>query len=382
MKLRFHILAVPHAVTTSEYSTCAFTTKIVKLCRMLRALGHTVIHYGHERSVVDCDEHVTITTDSDLAQSYPGHDWRTMGFPDFKHTEDRIYQIFYAKATGELYRRKQAGDFLLCPFGIAHEPVARSHSDMIVVEPGVGYPATFAKFRVFESYAVMHGLYGPERVATMFKGEPSPWYDAVIPNYFDLDDFEFSANKSDDFLFLGRIGDGKGTNIAAEVVRTIGGRLLVAGMGDLSTDDHVVKVGIVNPAQRKKLLANAKATICPSMYVEPFCGVQIESMLSGTPVISTDFGAFAEYNLHGVTGYRCRTFEQFVWAARNIGGISPQDCRDWAARNFSMERVAQMYEEYFWGLAMLHQDPKGWYHENPERRELDWLRRYTPGDGM
>lgn len=352
--------------------------KVLKFCKMMRGLGHHVIHYGNEASVVDCDEHVTVTTAADLEQSYPGHDWRTQGFADYK-LEDKIYQTFNGITIGEIHRRKQPGDFLICPFGMGHKPVADAHSDMIVVEQGIGYPATFAKYKVYESYAVMHGLYGPDRVRTMFVDDPSPWYDAVIPNAFDLNDFEFSTEKSDDFLFLGRIGQGKGSHIASEVVKTIGGRLLVAGMGDIEDAPHIVKMGVVGPEQRKQLLKNAKATICASLYVEPFCGVQIESMLSGTPVISTDFGAFAEYNLHGVTGYRCRTFEQFTWAARNIHRIDPHDCRQWAERNFSLERVAQQYDEYFYGLAAMH-GSTGWYTPNPERQNLDWLRQYRPGD--
>ena len=378
MKHRFHILAVPHCITTPEYSTCAFTQKVVKLCAMLRMLGHQVIHYGHEDSVVDCDEHVTVTTNADLEMSYPGHDWRTMGFAPY-NLEDRIYQSFYALAIGEIHRRKQPRDFLLCPFGMGHKAVADAHADLIVVEPGIGYPATFAKYKVYESYAAMHGLYGPDRVRTMFKDDPSPWYDAVIPNYFDLKDFEFSANKDDYLLFLGRIGDGKGSHIASEIAKTIGCSLMVAGMGDIEDAPHIVKLGVVGPEKRKQLLSRAKATICASLYVEPFCGVQIESMLSGTPVISTDFGAFAEYNIHGITGYRCRTFEQFIWAANNIGNISPQNCRDWAVQNFSMERVARMYDEYFYGLAAVHD--QGWYAPNPERRDLDWLRKYMPDEG-
>jgi glycosyltransferase involved in cell wall biosynthesis len=273
---------------------------------------------------------------------------------------------------------------MLCPFGSGHKPVALAHPDLIAVESGIGYPSgSFAKFRVFESYACMHVYQGQDRLASMSN---DMWYDAVIQNAFDPADFTFSAAKDDYLLFLGRIGPGKGTNVAVQIAEATDTRLIVAGPGQVTQDmartarpisEYVTQVGVVGPAQRAQLLSRAKATLCPSMYLEPFCGVQIESMLSGTPVISTDWGAFAEYNLHGVTGYRCRTFEQFTWAARHIADIQPEACRNWAAANFSLDRVADQYDEYFQMVADVH-NGDGWYQERPDRRQMDWLTRYHP----
>jgi glycosyltransferase involved in cell wall biosynthesis len=383
MGYRFHILGVPHTITTREYSSCAFTQKIVKLCKMLRARGHTVFHYGHEDSRVECDEHVTVTKRYDLYKSYGNHDWRKKGFPLYR-LDDHVYRTFYAKTISALHERKESGDFLLCTFGGNHKPVADAHPDMIICEPGIGYPdGGFAKFRVFESYSIMHAYLGQ---ACIKSSSNEMWYDVVIPNYFDLDDFEFSPAKDDYFLFFGRVGPGKGVHIALQIIEAVGGRLIVAGPGSLEgkqtrTDrpvsEYCEQVGVVGPEERKHLMARAKATLAPSMFLEPFCGVQIESMLSGTPVISNDWGAFAEYNIHGVTGYRCRTFEQFTWAARNIQNIDPYACRTWAARNFSLERVADMYDEYFFSVRNIF-GGKGWYEENAARSNLDWLYRYPP----
>ena len=173
-------------------------------------------------------------------------------------------------------------------FGAGHKVVADVHSDMIVCEPGIGYAGGhFAPFKVFESYAILHAYLGLKMVAEMSN---AMWYDAVIPNYFDLADFEYCADKDDYFLYLGRIGPGKGVHIAMQIVEAAGGRLIVAGPGDLRSlgtrtnrpvSDYVQYVGVADVEMRKKLMAKAKAMILPSTFVEPFCGVQVEAMLSG-----------------------------------------------------------------------------------------------------
>ena len=112
----------------------------------------------------------------------------------------------------------------------------------------------------------------------------------------------------------------------------------------------------------------------PTYYLEPFGGVNVEAQLCGTPVITSDWGAFPETVLHGVTGYRCRVFEEFCWAVKNIDRIKHNDCRKWAEQNYSLERVGKMYEEYFQRIS--HLSGEGWYEKNPERSELDWLVKY------
>jgi glycosyltransferase involved in cell wall biosynthesis len=335
---------------------------------MLHNRGHYVIHYGNERSEVQCREHVSVTTHKDLINQYGTSPGRTS---DYKYDlSDDYHSKFYTNTIMEITKRKQPNDFLLCFWGGGHKQIADAHPDLITVEPGIGYTQIFARWKVFESYAMLHAWTGIEAVRIAGNVD---WYNVVIPNYFDPTDFDYSETKEDFLLLLGRPGFAKGLDIAAEIAKATNQRLVVAGAGNKKDiPDGVEFVGFADWKKRRSLLTRAKAVLAPSRFIEPFHGVLIEAAFSGTPSITVDFGAATENVVHGVTGYRCRTMDHFVWAVNNIANIKPENCYNWAMSNFTMDRVGQMYQEYFEMLRDIY-GGKGWYEIHDDRSNLDWL---------
>jgi glycosyltransferase involved in cell wall biosynthesis len=381
--LRVHVLGMPHTATNPLFSGCAFTQKVRKLVRLLAEdnpasdARYEVVHYGCERSEVHPSaEHVTVTSWELLERTY-GKEWWTRRVP--LDSGDAPNQVFRVNATRELRSRVRPNDIVLASWGTGHEPITREIPDAIVVEPGIGYPIknAFAPYKVFESYAYMNYHYGAKGIAS------PPWDDAVIPNWFDLSDFDFSADKDDYLLFIGRIQEDKGLRIYVQLAEQLGFKLIVGGHGRLADlglrpPRNVEEVGFCDVDKRRKLMSRARGYLLFSTYVEPFGGAAVEAMLSGTPVVTSDVGAFPETVLHGVTGYRCRTFDQLVWAVRNLDRIDPQACRSWAEANYSTSRIRLMFDEYLGMLHQRHTDGRGWYARDHERGPLDWLRKSHP----
>ncbi|MPM01901.1 D-inositol-3-phosphate glycosyltransferase [bioreactor metagenome] len=375
-KLRFHLLGLAHLETHKRNSSCAYTQKIIKLAKMIKKFGHTVYFYGVEGSEVPCDKFIQVSTQKILNNTYGNYNRAT----DFykQDPDDIAHKQFNNNAIKAILEEKEERDILLCTMGVYHKPIADAVG-LLTVEPGVGYTGVFSSSRVFESYAWMHYIYG------LLKIEDGVWYDAVIPNYYDPSDFPYQPRKQNYLLYFGRIISRKGIQVASEVAKATGNKLYIVGQGSLensgekislSSEKHIVYHPAVGPEERAKLLGNARAVLMPTYYLEPFGGVNVEAQLCGTPVITSDWGAFPETVLHGVTGYRCRVFEEFCWAVNHVDRIRPEACRAWAERNYSMERVGKMYEEYFQRVYRLFD--RGWYQPNEVRRELGWLERYYP----
>jgi glycosyltransferase involved in cell wall biosynthesis len=327
---------------------------------MMHASGHEIYHYGVEGSCPDCTENVTVVSNEIYDRVYGN--MPKLGPYNFD-LSDECYTEFYKNAINEIGKRKKEGDIILPFWGVGVKPICDAHPDIVTVEPGIGYPGSFARFRIYESYAWLNCQLGAENMPD--------WYHFVIPAFFDVSRYEPNMSTerrlSDPYLlFIGRVTGSKGVNIALELSDRLNIRLKVAGpvyddYASCEWPSNVEYLGPVSVDQRASLMRNAVATVMPTVYSEPFGYVQVESMLYGTPVITTDWGSFPEVNANGVSGYRCRTFKDFVDAAKNClaGKVSPQSCRS-HGELFSTELAVPKYEKVFGDILDIYTD-EGWY---------------------
>ena len=205
----------------------------------------------------------------------------------------------------------------------------------------------------------MHSNYAGYKDPTSIDGL---FYDEIIPGYFDPTEFKLQENKEDYYLYLGRLIDRKGYNIAVEVCKKLNKRLIIAGPG--IPPEYGEYVGVVGPEERAKLMAGATALFAPTIYLEPFGNIVPEAHFCGTPTITTDWGAFTETNINGLTGYRCRSFQEFCDATEMVKSLDPAKIWKRAIDTYSLPVIAQKYDKYFNKLLTLWDD--GWYSYKSE----------------
>lgn len=345
----FHCLSIPYAPTKKDISLCAFVQKVYKFCNEMTKRGHTVYHYGHADSVVNCTEHITVTNNDILKESYGNlNNWKQFGFD--QNVGSKAFQIFNNNCITEINKRlKSDKEIILCWFGYGHEACVKNfYNKAIVIEPSIGYDSMFAPIKIFETYSQMHKMHGLGRSFVELGKE------FVVYPGFDQKDFIYKKEKSNTALFLGRIIKEKGAKLVYDICNQIKQDIIFAGPNILNLRDtkYCKFIGFVDPERRKDLLSNAKFLFAPSLFVEPCNWTVIEAQFSGTPTITTNFGGFTETVHHRITGFKCSNPNEMIYNIKNIDKtIDPENCYKNALSRFTLDFQMTHYENIFHSLS-------------------------------
>lgn len=366
-QMRLHLLGVPHTQTTNEFSHCAFTGKVKRFAPMMRSLGYEVIHYGIEGAdsnatynvdVMSFDMWTRIRTKL-FKEKYGSRSVMPSDFiGDLAHRDNELYKTFNKRLKKQLAQHiVNERDIICLPFGLAHEPAVRDFSNP-KVETGIGYPDSFGEFRIFESNAWYNYTMGVEQR----NGNDYFW---VIPNYYDISEWDFNPSPEDYIAYFGRLDRIKGVHIVTEIAkRRPDLKFKLCGQGDpkeFLLFPNMEYVPPIHGRKRSTFLGNAMAVIMPTRYVEPFGGVTVEAALCGTPTLGSSYGSFTETVQHGKTGYRCHTLGDFLAGLEQIenGILSRKYIREFAVQRYDMYRLANKYNRVFQQIADLFND--GWF---------------------
>jgi glycosyltransferase involved in cell wall biosynthesis len=180
---------------------------------------------------------------------------------------------------------------------------------------------------------------------------------ANCPNALDLSLYPVHPHKGDYLLFIGRMSPDKGAHRAIEVAQKVGVPLKLAGkMQELREEEYfdaavrphlggeIEYLGEVSHEDKVDLLQNARVTLFPIEWAEPFGLVMIESMACGTPVIATRHGAVPEVIEDGRTGVVVEEHTEMAEVIERADAIDPLECRRYVEERFSKERMVADYE--------------------------------------
>ena len=187
---------------------------------------------------------------------------------------------------------------------------------------------------------------------------------ANVPNALDLEHYPCKPHRGDYLLFLGRFNHEKGAHRAVAVAMELGLPLKMAGkMREQREQEYFAEfvephlgngieyLGEVNHGTKVELLQNARATLFPIEWEEPFGLVMIESMACGTPVIATRHGAVPEVIGDGTGGVIVDHWQGIAAALERADAIDPVDCRRYAEERFAPERMVADYERAYKEMA-------------------------------
>ena len=186
--------------------------------------------------------------------------------------------------------------------------------------------------------------------------------DRVIYNGIIIDDIPFVSIAEDFVVFVAGCRPEKGADLAIEIARRAGKKLIMAGgIYDQSFFDTKIAPqlvanpdleyrGLLERAELFQLIGRAAAAIFPARWDQPFGLALAEAQAAGTPVVAFKRGAAPEIVVEGETGFLIEPddIEASAQALTQIGQIDRAKCRERIMQHFSYTQMLDRYEDYYY----------------------------------
>ena len=364
-KPTLHLIGIFHTIHNQDYSHCAFTGKALRFSKMMQMKGYNVIEYANAGSESTADEKVPMLTRDEYVKLIGTRNKKAF-HGDLAATGTPHHALFDERLLREMKKRVKKEDIICHPFGHAHYNAPITFPQNIHCETGIGYPTCMPNtFKIFESYAWRHYHCGKDN-------RQGTHYEWVIPNYFEIEAWEPRYEPGAYLAFMGRIAECKGLHTILEIARHTDKKIVLCGQGDSTPWKHpnIEYWGPLKGRQRSEFIRNAICSLMPTTFIEPFGGSGVEGMLCGTPLLATDYGAFTETVIPGVTGFRCKTLRDWLEALDRVGDLDRKNIAAYARSTYSLQNCSLLYDKAFQQMSELHD--QGWYTlpEKYKRRAL------------
>ena len=233
-------------------------------------------------------------------------------------------------------------------------------------------------FHIFDSYASLNYYCGNNKISQ------ASWYTVVIPSFYQFEDLDFNSRKLEQYCLF--FYQPSGLDLVLHLAKTIGFYLVIAisesekkGLR-VKIDNLPCNIELVQYKDKDEylnLFTKARVLLQPSTnLVEDQYFSQYHLLIAmghGIPIVSSDWGFYVEFVQHGLTGYRCRTLEQFEYAIENSRYLDSEFIYQYAIKNYGFESAKKKYGEYFDMLNKVKHN-RGFMLQHYQRDgEFDWL---------
>jgi glycosyltransferase involved in cell wall biosynthesis len=213
--------------------------------------------------------------------------------------------------------------------------------------------------RVFYSEVAQHVHLVTVSEAQRADNDTVPYLGTVY-NGINLDDYPYCGEKDDVLVYIGRANPDKGPKEAITIARRAGLPLKMILKRNETAEreyfEHEIAPILASDIElyenvphelKVEVLGRACAMIFPIRWPEPFGLVMVEAMATGTPVVTTNWGAAPELVDDGVTGFRRDGDDDLVEAIHLTRDLDPAACRRRAEERFSVAAMVRGYERLY-----------------------------------